>query len=114
MIEGANVQVVALTDGVSQQVQAAARKAVCRAARLAPTPVLHARVWLARPRGPAARLPATAQAILDVNGVPVRVRATARDLQAAVDELDDRLRARLRHLAGRSRARRRVRSARAG
>lgn len=73
-------------------------------------PVLYARVRLTRLPGRAVPRPVLAQAILDLNGRPVRAHASAATEREAVDLLVDRLRhrtsVRVRHCAARRGGRR--------
>ncbi len=72
--------------------------------RLAPEPVLFARVKLTKSPDPAVELPAVAQANIDMNGRPVRAQAAAETMRDAIDMLSDKLRIQLergaRHWAG--------------
>jgi ribosome-associated translation inhibitor RaiA len=101
------VQVVTVHGSADPRAQAYARRKIGQLVRLAPGPVLAARVKLDRASDPAVERPATAKASLDLNGRQVRAQASARQVNEAVDLLEARLRARLEHLAGRLRARRR-------
>ncbi|MET9885578.1 HPF/RaiA family ribosome-associated protein [Streptomyces sp. NPDC006430] len=58
-------------------------------------PVLAVRAQLTQAANPSASRPATAQAMVDVNGRPVRAHAAADTMFEAVDLLQDRLAARL-------------------
>jgi ribosome-associated translation inhibitor RaiA len=58
-------------------------------------PVLSARVRLTQSADPAVERPATAQASLDLNGRLLRAHVAAPTMREAIDELNDRLRARL-------------------
>lgn len=58
-------------------------------------PVLLAEVRLTQEPDPARERPATVEALLDVNGQPVRAQVAAHEMRAAVDLLVDRLRRRL-------------------
>ncbi|MET3983087.1 sigma 54 modulation/S30EA ribosomal C-terminal domain-containing protein [Streptomyces sp. PvR034] len=69
------------------------------------SPVLAIRAQLTQAANPSARRPATAQAMVDVNGFPVRAHCAADTMFEAVDLLQDRLAARLsgtRQRAGRA------------
>ncbi|MDV6014636.1 HPF/RaiA family ribosome-associated protein [Haloechinothrix sp. LS1_15] len=76
-----------------------ARDKVTRLLRLAPEPVLFARVRLSEHRNPAVSRPVTAQANLDVNGRLVRAQVAGATAWEAIDRLDDRLRQRLKRIA---------------
>lgn len=96
------------TDGsVDTGDEQAARVAVTRVAATVAEPVLFARVKLAVEADPARARPARAEAMLDVNGEPVRARAEARTMPEAVDRLEQRLRDQLEHRARRRLTRRR-------
>lgn len=62
-------------------------------------PVLHAAVRLELSRDPSLERPATAKAVVDVDGHPVRTKLQAREVTEAVDLLEVRLRGRLEQLA---------------
>lgn len=76
-----------------------ARQAVADLTRLAHEPVLFARVKLTAPPSPDPKRPYTAQANLDVNGRLIRAQAAELSMYQALDELEDRLRTRLRRTA---------------
>ncbi|WP_171053103.1 ribosome hibernation promotion factor [Streptomyces marianii] len=59
------------------------------------SPVLAVRAQLTQAANPSASRPATAQAVVDVNGCPVRAHVAADTMFEAVDLLQDRLAARL-------------------
>jgi len=101
------VQVVTVHGDVDPDGQAYARRKIGQLAKLAPGPVLSARVKLDRAPDPALERPALAQATLDVNGRLIRARVAARRLDEAIDLLEARLRHRLEHLASHRRARHR-------
>jgi ribosome-associated translation inhibitor RaiA len=101
------VRVVSGNGNIDEDVRAYARRKVGQVAKLAPGPVLLARVKLTRAPDPALERPARAQAALDVNGRLVRAEVSARHLNEAVDLLEDRLRDRLEHLASHYHARHR-------
>ncbi len=61
--------------------------------------MLFARVKLGRAPDPGMTRPAIAQAVLDVDGRPVRAQVAARQLDEAVDLLEERLRDQLEHAA---------------
>ncbi len=63
--------------------------------RMAPEPVLFARVTLTMAADPAVGRPAAVQASLDLNGRLIRAHAVAATLPEAVDRMSDRLRIRL-------------------
>lgn len=62
-------------------------------------PVLHAAVRLELSGDPSLERPATARAVVDVDGRPVRTKLQAREVTEAVDLLEARLRGRLEQLA---------------
>ncbi|HZD70090.1 MAG TPA: HPF/RaiA family ribosome-associated protein [Actinomycetes bacterium] len=101
------LRIVTVHGHVAPDVQAYARRKLADLVKLAPGPVLDARVRFERAPDPAVELPALVQATLDVNGRLVRAQATARHFREAVDLLEARLRDRLQHLAGHLRDRRR-------
>ncbi len=103
------LRTVAVHRGVNPQVHAYARQKLGQLARLAPGPVLFARVKFDQAPDPAVQRPALVQATLDVNGRLVRARVAARRFDEAIDLLEARLRDRLERLAGRLRDRRRRR-----
>lgn len=96
---------------VSRDVHAYAGHKIGQLARLAPGPVLSARVTFERAPDPAVERPALVQATLDVNGRVVRATAAARHVEEAIDLVEARLRHRLEHLAGRLRQSRRRQAA---
>jgi ribosome-associated translation inhibitor RaiA len=102
-----DVQVVARDTRIGPKAKAYARRKLAALAKVAPAPVLYARVTLGRATDPAVAHPASAEALFDLNGRPVLARVSARRLQEAVDLLEARLRHRLEHLASRRRARHR-------
>jgi ribosome-associated translation inhibitor RaiA len=67
--------------------------------RLAPEPVLFARVRLTMTADPAAPRPAIAQVNLDLNGRMIRAQAAAPAMREAVERMHDRLRIRLERAA---------------
>jgi hypothetical protein len=101
------VEIVAVQGSVSPHVQAYARHKMTQLAKLAPGPVLLARVKLRWAADPALDRPALAQGTLDVNGRLVRAQVAASRFEEAIDLLEARLRDRLEHLASHLRARRR-------
>lgn len=92
--------------GVPGAVEPYARRKVARLFRLAPRPVVYARVTVSRLPGRKGRRSA-AEAVLDVGGRLVRAHVEASDALEAVDLLQERLRARLVRLADRRRSGRR-------
>ena len=78
--------------------EVAARK-VRSLLRLAPEPVLLARVKLTMAADPAVERPAIAQVNLDLNGRLIRAQATGADMREAVNRMSDRLRIRLERAA---------------
>jgi RNA polymerase-binding transcription factor DksA len=80
---------------------------VRRAIETAGAPVLYGRIKLGEAADPAVERPALAEAMLDVNGRPVRAHVAASTMTEAVDLLEERLRERLRHRAERLRTLRR-------
>jgi ribosome-associated translation inhibitor RaiA len=100
--------VVVSTRGVITETAAEyASGKVRRAARLAPAPVLHARVELHQHLNPSIEQPSVATVNLDVNGRPVRAQAAASSMTEAIDLLEARLRQRLEVLSSRLKARQR-------
>lgn len=67
--------------------------------RLAPEPVLFARVKLTMAADPAVELPAVAQANIDLNGRPIRAQATAMTMRDGIERLCDKLRIQLERAA---------------
>jgi ribosome-associated translation inhibitor RaiA len=98
-----DVHVVAVDAQVRPAVKAYAREKVAGLAKVAPAPVLYARVTLGRAADPAVNRPATAEALIDLSGRPVRAQVSARLPEEAVDLLEARLRHRLEHLASQRR-----------
>lgn len=84
-----------------------AEKKVRRVMAAAGAPVLFGRVTLAEAPDPAVERPALAQAMLNVNGRPVRAQVAAHAMTEAVDLLEARLRDRLAHRAAQLRTLRR-------
>jgi hypothetical protein len=99
-----DVQVVTRDPRIGPKAKAYARRKLASLARVAPAPVLHARVTLGRAADPGVARPVSAKALFDLNGRPVLGRVSARQVEEAVDLLEARLRHRLEHLAGRHRA----------
>ncbi len=83
-----------------------ARRKVSGLFRLAPAPVLLARIHLAHETAPSLERPAVAKATLDVNGRLVRAHVAASDLSEAIDLLEAKLRHGLETYAERRQARR--------
>lgn len=80
---------------VSEKLVALAGRKVARVLRYLKDPVLYARVTLRLEPDPARERPAIAQAMLDVNGQPVRAHATGADMREAINRLEERLRRQL-------------------
>ena len=80
---------------------------VRRALETAGAPVLYGRIKLGEAADPAVERPALAEAMLDVNGRPVRAHVAASTMTEAVDLLEERLRERVRHRVDRLRTLRR-------
>ena len=72
---------------------------IARVGKLAPRPVLFARVILREETNPSVERRAVAEASLDVSGRLVRAQVAARRIREAVDLLEDRLRRALEELA---------------
>ncbi len=106
MISASDVQIVSRGDVGEKQKQHAGQ-AVAQVTRYVGAPVRFARVKLTLSGNPANERPAIAQAALDVNGQPVRAVATASSLDVAVEQMHERLRHQLEHLATKRIARRR-------
>jgi hypothetical protein len=87
-----------VADELPDEVEQHAREVVERIARMAPRPVLHARVVLRMLGDPALERPAIAKASLDVSGRPVRAHVAARRMDEAIDLLERRLRRNLEQL----------------
>jgi len=100
-----------MADMPTMQIQAETRGAVPEGAasfavqrvgsllRMAPEPVLFARVKLIMSADPAVQRPATAQVNADVNGRLLRAQAAGRTMREAVEHACDRLRIRLERAA---------------
>ena len=99
-----DVQVVARDARIGPKARTYARRKLASLARVAPAPVLCARVTLGRAANPGVARPVSAMALFDLNGRPVLARVSARRVEEAVDLLEARLRHRLEHLTGRGRA----------
>jgi ribosome-associated translation inhibitor RaiA len=89
------------TGDVDERAKVQAQQAVSRAIAALEEQVLFARVKLAFEPDPARLRPARAEAMLDLNGEPLRAHATARTMAEAVDGLEHRLRDQLEHRARR-------------
>jgi ribosome-associated translation inhibitor RaiA len=92
---------------VSDEAVDYARHRVEHLAKLIDEPILFARMKLEVAPDPARTRPATAQALLDVNGHAVRAHVAAHDLHEAADLLQGRLQDKLEHKAERLEALRR-------
>jgi ribosome-associated translation inhibitor RaiA len=100
-----------MTDARALQIQTEARGAVPEGAmelavqrvasllRLAPEPVLFARVKLTTVADPAVERPAIAQVNIDLNGRLIRAQAAGQDMREAIEHACDRLRVRLERAA---------------
>jgi ribosome-associated translation inhibitor RaiA len=86
------VEVAVVHGEVPESVLDLAREKVGAVLRLAPAPVLFARVTLAHETAPDIQSPAVAKAVLDVNGRPVRAHVAAGSFDEAVDLLEAKLR----------------------
>jgi ribosome-associated translation inhibitor RaiA len=84
---------------VSPAERAYARDKIAHVQRLAPGPVLFARVDLTAHADPARERPAFAQAELDVDGRLVRAHVAAATMPEAIDRLEERLRDRVERYA---------------
>lgn len=99
-VADSTVEVAVHTRGaVSRTERAYAQEKVAHLRRVAPGPVLFAKVDLTAEADPARERPAVAKAELDVNGRLVCARVAAGTMFAAVDLLEARLRQRLERLA---------------
>jgi ribosomal subunit interface protein len=96
MPTGDDMDLTIATQGdVSEQAKQYARTKLTRLAGYARDPILWAQVRLTVEPNPARDRPAVAEATLGVNGAPVRAQVAARDLDEAIDLLEDRLGRRL-------------------
>jgi hypothetical protein len=86
------IEVAVVHGEVPESVLDLAREKVGAVLRLAPAPVLFARVTLAHEAAPDIQRPAIAKAVLDVNGRPVRAHVAAGSFDEAVDLLEAKLR----------------------
>ena len=89
---------------VSEHAREQAREKISELEAFAKGPFLGARVVLIQEPNPRIPLPARAEAELDLQGRPVRARAAAPSMEAAVDDVAERLQRQLRryidHLVG--------------
>ncbi len=107
MTSGEPVIQVAVAHGeVSPSAREYAEEKVGAILRLAPAPVLFARVSLAHENAPSRERPAVAKANLDVNGRLVRAHVAAGTHLEAIDLLEEKLRQGLETLSEKRRARR--------
>jgi ribosome-associated translation inhibitor RaiA len=113
MISTSDVRIAARGD-VGDKARRHAREEIAKVTRRLNDPILFARVKLTLTDDPANQRPAIAQAMLDVNGRPVRAVAGAPTVLEAVDLMCERLRHQLEHLTDRRLARRARGSASAG
>lgn len=99
----AAVPIVSLysTGQVGDGAKTRAQHLLTRLAESLEEPVLFARVKLAFEPDPARQRPARAEALLDLNGDPLRAHATARTMDEALDALEHHLHDRLEHRARR-------------
>lgn len=95
--EGTYPVQVALRGRVSQRAVDYCVDKVSRLDAHIDAPVLFVRVKLTQLADPAAHRPAIAEAVVDVNGEPVRAHVAADKMMEAIDFLDERLRDRLAH-----------------
>lgn len=86
---------IASQGDVPEQAKQYAQTKITRLAGFASDPILWAQVRLTVEPNPARDRPAVAEATLGVNGTPVRAQVAARDLDEAVDLLEERLGRRL-------------------
>jgi ribosome-associated translation inhibitor RaiA len=86
-----NIQVVVRGE-VGERFTRRAQDAVTRVMRYIGDPILFVRVTLILEPDPARERPAIAQAVLDVNGRPVRAHVASRDMREAINHLEERLR----------------------
>ncbi|MDA8310103.1 MAG: sigma 54 modulation/S30EA ribosomal C-terminal domain-containing protein [Actinomycetota bacterium] len=89
------------TGDVDERDKEHAQQVVSRLVEALEEPVLFARVKLVRDTDPARPSPNHAEAMLDLNGEPLRAHAAARTMEEALDALEHRLRERLEHRARR-------------
>ncbi len=107
MVREPEIQIAVVHGEVEASTLEYAKKKVGAVLRLAPAPVLFARVTLAHEDAPGMQRPAVAKASLDVNGRPVRGHVAAGTETEAIDLLVDKLRQGLETLAEKRQARRR-------
>jgi ribosome-associated translation inhibitor RaiA len=93
----------------AERAAAVAEEKVRRVIGLVGAPVLRAEVKLGVEPNPAIERPALAQAMLDVNGTPLRAQVAGENMPDAIDMLEERLRDQVNHRAERLRSRRRGR-----
>ncbi|MBP7928869.1 MAG: HPF/RaiA family ribosome-associated protein [Acidimicrobiia bacterium] len=93
---------------VDEQCKDYAREKISRVAAYTDAPILVASVKLHQEPNPAQARPATAEAVLDVNGRPVRAHVAASVMEEAIDLLEDRLKRRLDRYRGRREAARKT------
>jgi len=95
-----NVEVTA-RGAVSEQARAQAREKIGALGRYVKAPIQGARVVLIRERNPRIADPARVEAELDVKGRMIRAHAQAPTVEAAVDEVVERLQRQLRGFVAR-------------
>ncbi len=93
---------------VPEHAKQSARAKVGRLDRVVKGPVLGARVVLVQEHNPRIELPARAEGEVNLAGRPVRAQAAAPTMDAAIDELAERLQRQLRHTVERMITRQRV------
>jgi ribosome-associated translation inhibitor RaiA len=106
MVREPVIQIAVVRGEVEESTLEYARKKVGAVLRLAPAPVLFARVSLAHESGPGMQRPVVVKASLDVNGRPVRAHVAAGIDTEAIDLLEAKLRHGLETLAEKRQARR--------
>lgn len=106
ILESGVEPVVSTRGEVERAAKAYARDKIAHLQKLAPGPVLFAKVDLVAEGDPARERPSVAEAALDVNGQPVRAHVAAGTMFEAVDLLEARLRRRLEQIAERTRSER--------
>ncbi|HEX6312777.1 MAG TPA: sigma 54 modulation/S30EA ribosomal C-terminal domain-containing protein [Acidimicrobiia bacterium] len=89
---------------VTRRDRSYAHDKVAHVLRFARAPVRYSRVVLTKEPDPARERPAIAEADVDVDGQPVRVKVAAERMHTAIDLLEARLRRRLDRLADRERS----------
>lgn len=94
------VEIVVRGD-VGPVVRSYAKRKVGRVTELIGDPIRSARVKLRVEPDPARDRPVIAQAVLDIDGTPLRAHTTAHDVWEALDLLEDRLRDQLEHFTER-------------